>query len=957
MIKRSSIPGKTGINQRLWLRIDLPVWLAFALFAGLIFLYLIPGFKTVMMEKKRDLIHEISATAFSVVQYHHSLETTGQLTTEAAQAQALQAISSIRYGTELKDYFWITDLQPKMLMHPYRQELTGSDLSDFKDSRGKLIFVDFVNAVSASGENYVTYMWQWNDDSTRIVPKLSYVRLFKPWNWVIGTGIYVEDVRSEIRAIIIRAVIISGAIGLVIILLLMLVSRHSHRIEARRQAAEDEVRKSRELYRTLAEAATEGVLIWSASGLQANKTLLSWLGQEEEQIRYLNLGDLLHAETLPAFSEAEELYRALDKRIHATAQIKGPGGYPLQVHTDLSRIDLNGQPAVLAVMRQVSSLTSVASLSLHPALLQHVQTGFFRISYGKKNRFLYASDPVLHLLGYARIQDILTLSLDAFFDNPLQYRTLRASLAAGEDYFNQEVCIRKRNGDRCWVLLNIKIIREGNTEPWCEGSMEPMTAAGLLPGTLSPDLTPYAASLVLQAPAAQCMRPLASCRETDSVGTALQRMKESGNQVMVVMLQGKEPMGVIDTNSLSFRLAQGESAETPCYRWMHSPPIFMRATTPLAEAVSLLHQNNAPCLVLTSETDEAVGMLTGQDLLYALSALPSGLQAAITEAGSAKALREIYLQGRQTAMFMVWAKADPGAVTRFVSALGDAICKRVIQLCLAETSPPPCSWAFIQTGSAGRLEQTFSTDQDNAIIFEDVPDEHRSQTQAYFLALGRHVNEMLAQTGFRLCPGNNMAGNPTWCQPLQQWKDYFHKWISGPGPEELLETSIFFDFRFTMGDETLVLKLKEYVLHGLHASDIFFHHMTLAFKPFQAVAGGTESTSTDLKRLLLPLTGLVRMYALKHGLTENHTVDRMMGLYQGKHLHADLLQACLMAWKNLSMLRLWQQSRQIHDGKEPGNILEYQADNIDAQYFIRAGADAVTRLLQQAAMDFHTHSG
>jgi hypothetical protein len=118
------------------------------------------------------------------------------------------------------------------------------------------------------------------------------------------------------------------------------------------------------------------------------------------------------------------------------------------VHTDLSRIDLNGQPAVLAVMRQVSSLTSVASLSLHPALLQHVQTGFFRISYGKKNRFLYASDPVLHLLGYARIQDILTLSLDAFFDNPLQYRTLRASWQRERRFLTRGLYPKKKRTGR-----------------------------------------------------------------------------------------------------------------------------------------------------------------------------------------------------------------------------------------------------------------------------------------------------------------------------------------------------------------------------------------------------------------------------------------------------------------------------------------------------------------------------
>src|SRR4030042_2586404 len=117
-------------------------------------------------------------------------------------------------------------------------------------------------------------MWQWNDDSTRIVPKISYVRLFEPWGWIIGTGIYIEDVRSEIRKMEFRASAISGLIGLVIIILLAAISRQSHKIEKKRSMAEAELHKRRELYKTLAEAASEGVFVLSAGGIPANKTLL-----------------------------------------------------------------------------------------------------------------------------------------------------------------------------------------------------------------------------------------------------------------------------------------------------------------------------------------------------------------------------------------------------------------------------------------------------------------------------------------------------------------------------------------------------------------------------------------------------------------------------------------------------------------------------------------------------------
>ncbi|MBW6500995.1 MAG: cache domain-containing protein [Bacteroidales bacterium] len=142
------------------LKIDLPALLAFALFAGLIFFYLIPVFENVMMDRKRHLIHEITSSAYSLLDYYHSRENSGELGREEAKERARAAISTIRYGDQRKDYFWITDMHPRMIVHPYRSDLNGKDLTNYRDSKGKTIFVEFVRAVSQSGESYVEYMWQ-----------------------------------------------------------------------------------------------------------------------------------------------------------------------------------------------------------------------------------------------------------------------------------------------------------------------------------------------------------------------------------------------------------------------------------------------------------------------------------------------------------------------------------------------------------------------------------------------------------------------------------------------------------------------------------------------------------------------------------------------------------------------------------------------------------------------------
>ena len=154
------------------------------------------------MNGKREMIKELTNSAWSILSKYENDEQSGLLTRDEAQVTSVARIQYLRYGEENKDYFWITDLHPRMVMHPYRPELNGQYLTDFSDAHGKKMFVEFVRTVETEDHGYVDYMWQWKDDSLHIVPKLSYVRLFEPWDWVIGTGIYIEDVKKEIKALV-----------------------------------------------------------------------------------------------------------------------------------------------------------------------------------------------------------------------------------------------------------------------------------------------------------------------------------------------------------------------------------------------------------------------------------------------------------------------------------------------------------------------------------------------------------------------------------------------------------------------------------------------------------------------------------------------------------------------------------------------------------------------------------
>jgi len=175
----------------------------------------------IMKEKKATVSYLVQEATSLLVSYQKQVEA-GALTKEEAQKQAAERIASMRYdGT---NYLWINDLGPKMVMHPLRPELNGTDLSENKDPNGKALFVEMANVSRDKGKGFVEYAWS-KPGNTKPVPKISYVELYEPWGWVVGTGIYVDDVTAHIRQIQIGIGIALLGILALSILLAWLVSR------------------------------------------------------------------------------------------------------------------------------------------------------------------------------------------------------------------------------------------------------------------------------------------------------------------------------------------------------------------------------------------------------------------------------------------------------------------------------------------------------------------------------------------------------------------------------------------------------------------------------------------------------------------------------------------------------------------------------------------------------------
>lgn len=251
----------THHNQRFIYSIVVPTIAAIAMFVIVLFLIIIPMFERSMMDKKQETIVELTNAAWSVLAEYEQAHRNGEYSQAEAQQKAADHIGNMRYGKEQKDYFWVISEDLTMIMHPYRPDLLQTNLAGFTDDHENKLFENAAELVASEGEGIIRYYWQWKDDDTRVEPKLSYVKGFPQWQWIVGTGIYLDDVHAEIRKLKQRLLVISLLIVAFTTLVLFYVLRQTNIIEQRRQSAEQQLKQTLQKYKSLVEASSEGTLM------------------------------------------------------------------------------------------------------------------------------------------------------------------------------------------------------------------------------------------------------------------------------------------------------------------------------------------------------------------------------------------------------------------------------------------------------------------------------------------------------------------------------------------------------------------------------------------------------------------------------------------------------------------------------------------------------------------------
>jgi len=392
-------------------------------------------------------------------------------------------------------------------------------------------------------------------------------------------------------------------------------------------------------------------------------------------------------------------------------------------------------------------------------------------------------------------------------------------------------------------------------------------------------------------------------------------------------------VGVVTERDLTHRvIAAGYDVNRPVSDIMSAPVLTVSEFALVFEAMMAMMENNIRHLAVTDVNETVVGVLSDRDLLSAQGQSPVFLIREIADATSIEEIVACHNRLPQIIRSVITSGAQADNVTHFITTVSDSILNKIMGFTLDRMGPPPARFVFMILGSEGRREQTLKTDQDNAIIFEDVPDTAEPEVRNYFLKFGEIACDLLDQAGYDFCTGDIMAKNPKWCQSLSTWKSYFSSWIHAAEAEDLLQASIFFDFRGGYGEFGLIDDLREHLFASLGAWAGFFRHLTenaLYFRPplgffgtFVVESKGEHRNEFDIKSAMTPIVDFARIYALRHKVEETNTLDRLAYLRRKEVLRQKEYEELEKAYGFMLQLRFVRQITAIVDEKsKPDNYI------------------------------------
>jgi CBS domain-containing protein len=432
-------------------------------------------------------------------------------------------------------------------------------------------------------------------------------------------------------------------------------------------------------------------------------------------------------------------------------------------------------------------------------------------------------------------------------------------------------------------------------------------------------------------------RPVA-CPATATLREAAQRMADERVRTIIALDAKGAPVGMFTLVDLLERVVlPGRPLDLPLAGLMSSPIISLPASATAYEAMHVMAEHGVRQVVVV-ESGRLCGVVNERDL-FALQRVSMGqVSEGLHTADSVDKLKRAADDIRLLTQNLLAQGVGAEAVTRTVAALNDALSRRAIELIMGRHPVDDFNWCWLALGSEGRGEQTFATDQDNAILFTADPSDAEQRRQR-LLAFAREVNLCLDSLGFPLCTGNVMASNAEYCLSTEEWRLKFLRWILEPSPQALLGANIMFDFRPLYGDRGLCDELRKWLFTHTKSSTLFLRFMVQNALDVEPPLGIIRTFSVDddpeVKGTIdLKVRGTrlfvdcARVFALAHGIADTGTAARLR--LAGSLLEVDPrhVEAAVEAFHFLQLLRLRQQD-QPGLKSDPNRIDPYSLNEID----------------------------
>ncbi|MGD8703765.1 MAG: DUF294 nucleotidyltransferase-like domain-containing protein, partial [Desulfosarcina sp.] len=376
------------------------------------------------------------------------------------------------------------------------------------------------------------------------------------------------------------------------------------------------------------------------------------------------------------------------------------------------------------------------------------------------------------------------------------------------------------------------------------------------------------------------------CDADDSIRDTANTMLQRKSSYAFIRSKAPKKVGIVTDKDFARKvIAKGYPIDKPVASIMSSPLRTVSEKALVFEAMMTMMEEDFQHIGVVDGNNHVIGMLSNKDLITFQGQSPLFVLREIQTATHLEAIVEKHNQLPVLVRSLIHSGATAQNVTRFITTVSDTILNKLMAITVDDLGPPPVPFVFMILGSEGRQEQTLKTDQDNAIVYQD-PQAGASETvRSYFQAFGNQACRLLNQVGYDYCTGDVMAKNPRWCQSLGQWKTYFSDWIYAAEAEDLLQASIFFDFRHGFGEASLIGELRRHLFNSLEGWSGFFRHMTenaLHFKPplgffrnFVVESKGKHRNAFDIKSAMTPIVDFARVYALRSSIEETNTLDRL----------------------------------------------------------------------------------